>query len=131
MRLPENVKEIFVNEKCHQLGTCSKDGMPNICSIGAKYLRDDGKIVVVDNYMLKTKTNVLENPNVSILIRREKASYQLKGQCTYVTEGELYEEARAWMKAIGEKYPAKGALVIEVETIYNSIPGEHAGEKFC
>jgi hypothetical protein len=129
MLLPENVKEIFVNEKCHQLGTCSKDGIPNVCSIGAKYLREDGKIVVVDNYMVKTRENILANPNVSILIRKGGESYQLKGRCSYVTEGEEYEEARKWMKAIGEKYPAKGALIIEVDEIYNSAAGEHAGEK--
>jgi len=131
MLLPENLKEIFINEKCHQLGTCSKDGFPNICNVGAKFLTDDDKIVIVDNYMLKTKANVLENPHVSLLLRRGGESYQLKGQCTYETEGAVYEEARKWMKAKGEKYPAKGALIIEVESIYNSNAGDQAGQKVC
>jgi predicted pyridoxine 5'-phosphate oxidase superfamily flavin-nucleotide-binding protein len=131
MLLPEPIKDVFLNEHCHQLGTCSKDGIPNICYVGAKFLTEDGKIVIVDNYMLKTKDNVLENPNVSLLMRREKEAYQLKGHCTYLTEGALFGEARTWMKAKGEKYPAKGALVIEVEEIYNSKAGDQAGQKIC
>jgi predicted pyridoxine 5'-phosphate oxidase superfamily flavin-nucleotide-binding protein len=131
MLLPDNVKEIFVNEKCHQLATCSKDGIPNVCYVGAKFLSDDGKIVIVDNYMLKTRANILENPKVSLLMLREGEAYQLKGHCTYVTEGDRYEEARKWMKARGEKYPAKGALIIEIDEIYNSNPGDQAGQKVC
>ncbi len=129
MLLPDPIKDIFITEKCHQLGTCSKGGIPNVCYVGAKFLTDDGTIVIVDNYMLKTKDNVLENPNISLLMRRGGEAYQLKGHCTYVTEGDIYEEARKWMKARGEKYPAKGALIIEVETVYNSAAGEHAGGK--
>jgi predicted pyridoxine 5'-phosphate oxidase superfamily flavin-nucleotide-binding protein len=129
MLLSEPIKDIFITEKYHQLGTCSKDGIPNVCYVGAKFLTDDGKIVIVDNYMLKTKDNLLENPNVSLMMRRGGEAYQLKGHCTYVTEGDIYEEARKRMKSKGEKYPAKGALIIEVETMYNSAAGEHAGEK--
>ena len=81
--------------------------------------------------MLKTRANILENPKVSLLMLREGEAYQLKGHCTYVTEGDRYEEARKWMKARGEKYPAKGALIIEIDEIYNSNPGDQAGQKVC
>jgi hypothetical protein len=33
------------------------------------------------------------------------------------------------MKSVGEKYPAKGALKIEIEEIYNANSGSGAGEK--
>jgi len=127
--LQGNVKDLLVEEKTIQLGTASAQGVPNVCHIGCKYIREDGKVVIVDNYMKKTRANVLENQQVSILLRREKESYQLKGVCRYVDEGEEYEEAKAWMKVKGEKYPAKGALVIEVQEVYNSKAGDHAGEK--
>ena len=128
MKIPDEVKKIFKNEKCHQLATVSAEGIPNISNIGGKYLRDDDSIVVVDNYMKKTVTNALSNPNVSILIRREKVSYQIKGKCRYVTSGLEYEEAKKWMKAVAEKYPAKGALIITVEDIFDSSTGPNAGK---
>jgi len=128
MKIPNEVKEIFKNEKYHQLATASAEGVPNVSNIGGKYLRDDDTIVIVDNYMKKTITNVLSNPNVSILIRRERVSYQIKGKCRYINEGTEYEEARKWMKSVAEKYPAKGALIITVEDIFDSTTAPNAGE---
>lgn len=129
MKMPEIVKEIFNNEPVHQLATASKSGVPNICNAGARYLLDDETIVIIDNYMLKTLANIAENPIVAVLIRSGRQSFQIKGRCSYLTSGRVYEEARAWMKAKGEKYPAKGALQIKVEEVFNSNGGDGAGGK--
>lgn len=129
MILKKEIADIFEKELFHQFATSSKDGIPNICTIGAKYLRDDGKIIVVDNFMNKTLANLLENPEVSILIRREKEYYQIKGTAIYHTSGKEYEEAYKWMKAVAERYPAKGAVVVTVHSVYNSITGPTAGDR--
>lgn len=129
MLLKKEVAEIFKSEKSHQFATSSVDGIPNICNIGAKYIREDGKIVVVDNFMNKTLSNLKENSEVSILIRHERESYQIKGTAIYLTQGEEYEEAYKWMKAIGDKYPARGAIIITVNSVFNSITGPTAGER--
>ncbi|MDD4149986.1 MAG: pyridoxamine 5'-phosphate oxidase family protein [Bacteroidales bacterium] len=129
MLLKNEVVEIFNGEMCHQFATASIDGIPNICNVGAKFIREDGKIVVVDNYMNKTLSNLKENPEVSILIRQGRESYQIKGTAIYLTEGKEYEEAYKWMKAIGDKYPARGAIIITVHSVYNSITGPTAGDK--
>ncbi|MDY6868114.1 MAG: pyridoxamine 5'-phosphate oxidase family protein [Chloroflexota bacterium] len=109
MQLPNNVKDILLNQKTIQLATASAEGAPNVCHIGCKQLREDGKIVLIDNYMKKTKANVLENPQVAILLRGEKGAYQLKGTGEYVDEGEAYDAAYQWFRAMTDKYPAKGA----------------------
>ena len=129
MKMPKKVKDIFNNEPVHQLATSSKNGVPNISNAGAKYLLDDETIIIVDNYMNKTLSNIIENPAVAILLRSGKESYQIKGSCGYFTSGVLYEEAKKWMKSIGEKYPAKGVLKIKVEHIYNSNSSAGAGER--
>jgi len=129
MKLPKKVKDIFNEEPIHQLATSSKNSVPNISNAGAKYLLDDETIIIVDNYMVKTSSNVIENSAVSILLRRGKESYQIKGRCSYFTSGAFYEEAKKWMKSIGEKYPAKGVLKIKVEDIYNSNSGAKSGKK--
>jgi len=129
MKIPKKVKEIFNDELVHQLATLSNTGIPNISNIGAKYLLDDETIMVVDNYMKKTLSNIIENPAVAILVRSGKESYQIKGICSYLKSGPIYEEAKKWMKSIGEKYPAKGVLKIKVEEIFNSTSDCGSGEK--
>jgi len=129
MKIPEKIKDIFVNEPVHQLATSSAAGVPNVSNIGAKYLLDDETIIVVDNYMKKTLSNILENPRAAILIRRGSKSYQLKGRCRYLESGPIYDKAKQWMKSIAEKYPTKGALEIKVEEVYDSASGTGSGEK--
>ena len=129
MKLPERVKDIFDNEQVHQLATSARNGIPNVCNAGAKYLLDDETVIIVDNYMGKTLANILENPAVAILIRRGKESYQIKGRCSYLESGPVYEAARKWMKSRGEKYPAKGALRITIEEVYDSCGGPGAGKR--
>ncbi len=89
---------------------------------------NDETIVIIDNYLNKTLKNILLNPNVSILIRKDKIAYQIKGKCKYVNKGKDYEEARNWMKSKGEKYPAKGTLIMSIDEIFNSTIGPDAGE---
>lgn len=129
MLLKNEVAEIFENEAYHQFATSSPDGKPNICNIGGKFIRDDGKIVIVDNFMKKTIANLKENPEIAILIRREKESYQIKGTARYLTSGEEYDQAYKWIKAKGDKYPAKGAIIVTIHSVYNSMTGKNAGER--
>ena len=129
MLLKKEVAEIFENEAYHQFATSSRDGKPNICNIGGKFIRDDGEIVMVDNFMKKTIANLQENSEIAILIRREKESYQIKGTARYLTTGEEYDQAYKWMKAKGDKYPAKGAIIITIHSVYNSMTGKNAGER--
>ena len=62
------------------------------------------------------------------MVRKDKVAYQIKGKCRYVDTGAEYEKARKWMKSKGDKYPAKGALIITVKEIFNSTCGPDAGE---
>lgn len=129
MKLSGEIREIFEKEPYHQLSSASLKGVPNVSNIGCKYIREDGALVIVDNFMKKTRENVIANPRVAILIRENKISYQIKGSCRYVTEGPEYEQARSWMKSKGDKYPAKGAVIVEVEAVYDSTSRATAGEK--
>ncbi|MCK5848762.1 MAG: pyridoxamine 5'-phosphate oxidase family protein [Caldisericia bacterium] len=129
MKIPEKVKNVFLNGLPHQFATSSKDCVPNICNAGAIYLTKDERIILVDNYMNKTCNNLKENNNVSLLIRNGRESYQIKGKAEYTTTGNEYDRAVTWMKAKGNQYPAKGIIVITVFSIFNSMSGSNAGEK--
>ena len=130
MKIPRKIRDVFESEKYHQLATSTRSGIPNLCTFGAKYLIDDEIIIIVDNYFRKTLKNILSNPEVSILIRRDKECYQIKGKAEYKTKGKLYEEAKFWMKSRGDHYPAKGIVIIRPEAFYNSISGLGAGKEF-
>ena len=129
MKMPAKVRKMFESEKYFQLVTASPEGVPNACTIGAKYVQDDETIVIVDNYFKKTLENLTVNPKVALLARIEKVSYQIKGTGRYLNAGAEYEKARDWMKAKGPKYPAKGALYVTVEDVFHSTAGPNAGLK--
>lgn len=127
MKIPANIRDIIDKERMHQLATASKDGEPNCSYVGAKYTLDDETIIIVDNFMKKTLMNILENPRVAIVVIRDKEAYQIKGKCEYLTSGTIYEEDRKWMKTRGDRFPAKGALLIRVTDIFYSTSDEKAG----
>jgi predicted pyridoxine 5'-phosphate oxidase superfamily flavin-nucleotide-binding protein len=131
MKLINEIKEILKEERYHQLATASSDGIPNVCCISSFYIEDDETIIIVDNFFNKTRNNVIENPRVSLLFRKDKSAYQIKGQCRYIIEGPVYDKARSWMKSKGDVYPAKGALIVTIEEIYKSKPGPDAGKKIA
>ena len=128
MQMPAKVREMFENEKYFWLATATPDGVPNACTIGAKYIQDDETIVIVDNFLLKTLENIRANPKVALVALSGKVSYQIKGRARYLTDGPEYERARQWMKSKGDKYPAKGAVYVTVEEIYHSTAGPKAGK---
>ncbi|HNZ61279.1 MAG TPA: pyridoxamine 5'-phosphate oxidase family protein [Methanofastidiosum sp.] len=127
MKIPANIRDIIDKERMHQLATASKDGEPNCSYVGAKYTLNDETIIIVDNFMKKTLKNILENPRVAIVVIRDKEAYQIKGKCEYLTSGPIYEEAKKWMKTRGDRFPAKGALLIRVTDIFYSTSDEKAG----
>ncbi len=128
MKIPDKIQKILKEEKYHQLATCSKTGIPNVCTVGAIDILDDETIIIIDNYFRKTKENFLENPAVAILLRMDRECYQIKGTSEYKQEGEVYQNARKWMKSKGDHYPAKGVLVIKVNACFNSMSGPEAGK---
>jgi predicted pyridoxine 5'-phosphate oxidase superfamily flavin-nucleotide-binding protein len=141
LKIPVNVKDSLNNSlKARRviLGTASKSGMPNAVPIGIIRFFDDETIVLVDNYFLKTRANLEENPCVSltfwdieekegVLITR--SAYQLKGKIKIEDSGPIYEKIRAEVKAIKAEYPARAIVLAKIEEIFDVKPGTNAGRK--
>ncbi|MGZ7117659.1 MAG: pyridoxamine 5'-phosphate oxidase family protein, partial [Methanobacterium sp.] len=51
------------------LATATKDGVPNVVPIGFARPLDEKTIMIVDNYMNKTRKNLEENPKASLVPR--------------------------------------------------------------
>jgi len=133
VKLPPEVKETLSKTKPIPLATASKNSVPNVIFVGLLKIVDDETIMVVDNFFNKTAKNLKENPKASILCYTPdpKKSYQIKGSVTQVTSGKTFEEMQAWVHGLNPKLPAKAAVLIKVEEVYDSLGGPNAGTRIA
>ena len=116
-KLPPAVKEAILKQEFFPVATCDRQGIPNVVYI--KYLKvvDDQTVLIADNYLQKTRDNILSNPQLSfVVLDKEKGSYQIKGAAKRMIDGPLYGEIQKWVPA---KYPREAAIVVTVEQVYN------------
>lgn len=110
------LKKIIENNDL-ALATVDLSNKPNVVYVCCAKVVSKNQILITDNYMNKTKENILINKNISIAvsdIKLEK-SYQLKGIVNYYSSGK-------WLKAVkdlkvNKDYPAKGAVLVTVKEI--------------
>jgi hypothetical protein len=131
VKLTEDMKESIANVRPLPFATASKDGIPNVIPIGMCKLVDDTTIWIVDNYFLKTRNNLEENPKASLYVWGEgsKGCFQIKGDVEIKTEGDEYDAAYAMAKEKGEKYPAKALIVMKITDVFECKGGPEAGKK--
>ncbi len=110
--------------------TATKDGIPNVVPIGFARPLDNKTILIVDNYMNKTRGNLENNPKASLVPRdASKCPYQFKGTVEIHTSGEYFDDAVDWAKSVMSELSPKAAILLTVEEIYSVKPGPDAGKK--
>ncbi|MCW4011686.1 MAG: pyridoxamine 5'-phosphate oxidase family protein [Candidatus Bathyarchaeota archaeon] len=132
VKIPEEVRTLFTDNRVIAMGTSTKDGTPNTVYIGSWWWRDDETVLVVDNFFKKTRKNLEENPIVSLVVwdRIKQASYQLKGNATLHTEGEDFDNALKIERDRTDMfYPCKAIVLIHIEEVYEAMYGEGAGDR--
>jgi predicted pyridoxine 5'-phosphate oxidase superfamily flavin-nucleotide-binding protein len=111
------------------LSTCADD-IPNVVPIGFARPIDDQTILIVDNYMKKTRKNMEKNPRASLVVRdASKCPYQFKGRVEIYESGEYFEDAVDWATSVMSKLSPKAAIIFKIEEIFSVQPGPDAGEK--
>jgi uncharacterized protein len=127
----------ILNTRIVYLATTSRNGTPNVVPMGGKELLDHETLVIVDVRMNKTRTNILENPRVAVIVedltRKKPVSLQIKGTARFYDDGEYLEKAknlsdRAWAKKAQnshkrKRFPVKAALVIKISEIFCNLRG--------
>ena len=98
--------------------TVDAKGTPNTIYVSCVNKYSEDKIVVADNKMHKTRSNVKSGCHVSLLyITKEKKAFQLKGSVAYITEGAIFDDMKnGWLD---KKYPGHAAVVIHIEEVYS------------
>lgn len=110
--------------------TADEQGEPNAVPIHFKKVLGEQQLMLVDNFMNKSQTNLLANPQVSVSVWKESVGFQFKGQANYFTSGPLFDEAAALIPAGAlPKGCPKGVVIVDVDAIYTTSPGPQAGEK--
>ncbi|MDD1675766.1 MAG: pyridoxamine 5'-phosphate oxidase family protein [Methanomicrobiales archaeon] len=131
VKLTEEMKSVFSKVKLFPVATASKDGIPNVAPIAFVQLVSDDTLWIGDNYMVKTLSNVKENPHLSVYIYdpEVKRCFQIKGKVEVRSSGPDFEKMKGIIKAKNEKYPAKTLLVVKITDVFECTPGATAGKK--
>ena len=112
------------------LATSSKEGIPNVVPIGFARPIDSETILIADNYMNKTRKNLEENPNISLVTKdATKCPYQFKGKIEIFESGKYFDIVTEWGQNAMTKLTPKAAILMNVEEIYSIQPGPDAGKK--
>ena len=116
-RLPKEVIEAIDKQDVFPVATCSSEEMPNVVYITYLKVIDDETVLIADNYLHKTRQNILQQPKIAFVVRDEKkGSFQVKGSIQRLTSGPLFQEVQDW---VSNKHPRKAAVVLQVEEVYN------------
>jgi predicted pyridoxine 5'-phosphate oxidase superfamily flavin-nucleotide-binding protein len=112
------------------LATATEDGVPNVVPIGFARPIDEETILLVDNFMKKTRKNLENNPKASIVPRdASKCPYQFKGTVEIFKSGKYFDDAVDWATSVMSKLSPKAAILLKVEEIYSVQPGPDAGKR--
>ena len=116
-RLTVEVKKAVSQQEVFPVATSNQDRIPNVVYI--KYLKviDDQTVLIADNYLNKTRDNILNNGKITFaVLDGDKGSYQIKGTAERLEKGSMYDEVQNW---VPERLPRTAAVVMNVEEIYN------------
>ncbi|MEM0232953.1 MAG: pyridoxamine 5'-phosphate oxidase family protein [Candidatus Nezhaarchaeales archaeon] len=113
------------------LATSSRDGKPNAVPIIFVWPWSEEEVVIADNFFLKTRANIEENPVASLTFwdPETREGYQIKGRVQVHTSGPVFEEVASRVRSIRPTLKTKAAVMIKVEEVYTVKPGPDAGKR--
>jgi len=100
--------------------TASKDGKPNGVPIGFARMFSDDEFILVDNFMQKSRQNIIDNPVAAVTCWSNEVhyGYQFKGQARLETSGEAFNNAVEWVENRGLPFKPKGVIIVKVDEVY-------------
>ncbi len=127
--LTSEIRESLAAAKLAFFATSAKDHTPNVVPIAAFKVLDDTSLLISDQFLNKTLANMKENPRAAVSWWGDKGGFQIKGDVTIHTDGEIWQQDLAWMKELRPTLKPKGAVVMKITGVYTVIPGAEPGKK--
>ena len=130
-KITQEMKDIAAKSKTFIMATASKEGKPNGVPIGFTRIISDDEVMLVDNYMHKSRQNIAENPVVAVTFwsPEDRYGYQFKGKARVETSGKLFDEATRWCHERGPEYSARAVVVVKVNEIYYIGAGKDSSKR--
>jgi len=111
---PEVKKLIETNQLA--LATIMPDGRPNVISVANAQVVGDLQLLLTDNYMNQTLTDILNDPHVVALVwNKDNKGAKLIGTAEYFDRGQWWERVKQWPS--NKNFPVKGAVLITITNI--------------
>ena len=116
-QLTDEIKKAISKQDVFPVATSNQDRTPNVVYITYLKIIDDQTVLIADNYLNKTRDNILGNGKISFaVLDDDKGSFQIKGTAERLTEGAMFDEVQKW---VPEKLPRVAAVIMRVDDIYN------------
>lgn len=114
--ISEEAKKIIESNPL-ALSTCVFD-VPDVAVVADVKVVEGDKLLIGDNYLTTTKTNIIKNGKVSLVVWNKEwetdcFGYKITGKAEYQSLGKWME----LVKEIHKGFPAKGAIIVTVSDI--------------
>ncbi|HTX70974.1 MAG TPA: pyridoxamine 5'-phosphate oxidase family protein [Thermoleophilia bacterium] len=132
--IPRKLHDVLAAGHNIWVATVAPDGTPNVSIKGSGSLIDDRHIYFADLYHKETLENLRHDPRVAIGVHdfAGKVAMQIKGHAEILDHGDLVDEMRQKLAAVGEKWqlpPVTTVIRVTVDSVVDLWPGPHAGEE--
>jgi len=129
--ITEEVRKTGENVRIWAFATAGKNGNTNVVPIGSQRFHSEDTVIVMDNYLNKTKENILENPRVALTFwdLESRKSFQLKGSALIEASGKFFDEEVAKYKTRRPNSNPRGLVVVKIDEIYITQGGPDAGTR--
>ncbi len=115
--LTPKVTNCLLTAEAKALATTGPQGL-NVVPISTIKV-ENGKIILVDYFFNKTRDNLKTNKPVSITAWSGLSGYQIKTECHYQTEGELFEETTKWIAELHPNRIVYGVVELTPLEVYD------------
>jgi predicted pyridoxine 5'-phosphate oxidase superfamily flavin-nucleotide-binding protein len=126
VQIPEEVLRLLIrNDNVALIGSVDKNGVPNISPrFVLGIIGDNSKMLFADLYDNKTLANLTawNKVTASIIDKDTMSGYQLKGEASEVTDGQLISLADEKLKERGFDSKPHRVWVLDVKEIFSSRP---------
>ncbi|QTL98834.1 hypothetical protein GM661_13120 [Iocasia frigidifontis] len=118
-------KDLFVMTKDAAFITKSLERVSNVVPIHSKHILSKDQILITDQFMNKTKNNIIKEANAMLAIEDKNILYKISGKCKYENEGSYYEKAVQMVEEYAKtkaknkkiKIKCKGIIIMDIKKI--------------
>lgn len=126
--MENHLKEFLLIAESKAIATFG-NGAINVVPVSTINIVEE-EIVLVDYFMEKTVSNILENENISLVAWKDLFGYQLKCKARYEKEGKLFSEMVDFVKQTLPDRVVKGILILKIEEVFDIAPTKKTKEEF-